>query len=394
MAAATEPRLGIPDAQFFTDPRRAQDDITDRLLDESFVGLRVDLPRRVDVAQRQRLPLVLAHGVPHRAPPTPPFDERAVLVVTRLPSNQTLVGAAFAVKTRDQDDIEAPPPPDAPEGTTVALLDTDARARLPELPWRPGELVAWVLFRDQASNAARTTLTAGPTDPLADPAVARFLADQDVGYPQPVWPPALPAEPYPRWTRADEDPVAPAGPGIALAVDRTVVIPLVGEARCVLRAAVRVPFRKRYLVREDPGLPEDPLPDVDLARDELSAEDERMLREAAWRVAQRRAMGLVWQDVLDPAAAAVIPLTIVALPADRPDPVVFPLQVPVYASDEAPLDPARPPETLEGHVAVDLLELPFGLRLAGGTSFIYAFTDGLMAGPAQTAVVRERDLRP
>ena len=32
--------------------------------------------------------------------------------------------------------------------------------------------------------------------------------------------------------------------------------------------------------------------------------------------------------------------------------------------------------------------------LAGGTSFIYAFTDGLMAGPVQTAVVRERDLRP
>ena len=381
-------RLGIPDTQFFADPRGSQGAIAERLVDEGFVGLRVDLPARVEVGQRASLPLVVARGVSLRGSPGPAFRDHAVLVATRLPSNQTFVGEAFVRKRSD--DSPRRPNPDAPEGVSVAVKDTDVRARLPELPWRPGEVVAWVLYRDQASNGARATLAAGPGDPTREPAVARYLADQDVGYPQPVWPPALPGEPYPRWTRGDDHPALPAGPGVALSVDRTVKVPLVGKARCVLRASVRVPFRRRYLVRPDPGVAAEPLPDLARSRDELSAQDERALREAVARVEQRRAMGLVWQDAGDPAATAVVPLTVVAVRADEAGSVVFPLQLPIHT----PIDPARPPEALEAHVAVDLLELPFGLRLTGGTSFLYAFTDGLMAGPAQTAVVRERDLRP
>lgn len=373
--------LSIPEADFWSEPRRTQLDVADRLLDDGFRGLLVDAPRTVDLKQRGELPLVIARAATHAERRGPPFEAHAVLVAVRLPSNQVLVGRAFKPKEARP----GPPPPSgpAPKGASVVLYDLDVRERLPGLPWRPGEVLTRVLYRDLASNCARTTL--GAPAP-ADPAVAAFVAAQPVAFPQPVWPPA-----GARWSRAEGDPALPAGPGIELAVDRSVVIPARGEARCELRLAARVPWRPRYAVRpKPPEGPKPPAPDDGGEAFELDEPTERALRGAEARAAEARALGLVWQDPADPKATAVVPLMVVAVRADAGGTITFPLQVPVHA----PLDPDAPPETVELHAAVDLLELPYGLRLAGGTTFIYAFTDGLMAGPVPTAVLREQDLKP
>lgn len=372
--------LSIPEADFWRDPRRTQTAVSDRLLDDGFRGVLVDAPRSVETTRRDRLPLVLARAATYAELRGPSFEERAILVGVRLPSNQTCVGRAFPLKE------SLPRPPRSgkpPRGALVSVFDTDARAQLPGLPWRRGEVVLTVIFRDQVSNRVTTALTADGVGLEDDPAVQRFLARQDAAFPQPVWPPEGEAA---RWG-PPEGAQDPEGPGLHLEVERSVVVPRRGDARCVLRGAIHVPFRPRYVVRPDPGEEaQEAEPTAVLATDA----DERAVRELHARRLAARALGLTWQDPGDPAATAVVPLTVVVVPADGPEPRVFPLQVPV----RAPLDATSPPEALVAHLEVDLLALPRGRGLVGGTSFLYAFSDALMVGPLTTTVLREEDLRP
>lgn len=353
--------LGLADVEFWDAPRRTEDEVHDRLLDEGFLGVVIDAPARVPVGKRGTLPIVAVHAATLRETATLSLRAALVAAAVRLETNEVRVARAFAPVS--EDDV-APAGIDPGEGTSLRTFDVDLRDRL-HLPWEAGTWLVGFFLRERASNRVTVRLEAGgaPRDAVAAAFVA---AHRRPRYPQPIAPRPRPGK-LPSYEARPDSPPVPAEPGIALAVER--LVKDTGDATAVLRGSFRLPVLEREVVK--------PADAADTALVEALPEAQR---PAALKD------GLAWQDPGDPRATAVVPITLVVTGSARPGPSVLALQVPSFD----PVDPTADAPVVTGHFALDLREGLGWDRLADQTSFIYALSGKAMAGPAAVAVVDPR----
>lgn len=346
--------LGIEDAQFWAEPLKDQNAVTDRLFDQDLLGLLLDAPRRVPVAERQTLPIVSGHHASFRELRQRDLRRLGVLVAVERGTGQLLAGR-LVPPDQLPPDLPGPPPKEekVADGTGVMLSLHDARDLL-HLPWRKARVLLQLLMADRTSERLELELVEPPR--FQDPAAAKFIAEhRRTPYPRRVAPPPGKAGALPDYGPSKEGPAAPAAAGIALALPKVAVE---GEP-VVLRGALRRRPRPGEVVRPRPAEPEP----ADLAEE------------------------LRWQDVGDPAATAVLSVHLVLLIGGVDvAPSVVVLQVP---SRDAAGDPAAPGE-VAAHFAVDLTAL--GLD-ATGEVFVRAFSGELVSDAARVAIVTRDAMR-
>lgn len=357
--------LGLKDAEFWDDPRRTEDEVQDRLLDEGFLGVVIDAPSRVPLARREDLPVCGVRATTLRENRGLSIPAATVATASCLETHEVRADLAFLQKSR----LEAPAASDDDpgEGVTIGNFETDLRKRL-GVPWRPGTWVVTLLVRERASNRVTIKLEGAGGGAFKDPAAAAVLAAQRrPRYPQPISPAPAPGEPLPSFRARPDSPPVPEQPGLALLVERLVRDG--DDAQVILRGSFRLPALERELVK-----PADPA-------DAAALEP---LDPAARAQALRE--GAAWQDPGDAEATAVLPITIVATGVDRAGPLVVRLQAPSYDQ----VDPTADVALVTGHFALDLLMQRGGELLRDQTSFIYALCGEALAGPATVAVVDPR----
>ncbi len=336
--------FGLADAQFWTAPYATKDAVRGKLLTDDFRGTLIDAPRQVAVTERDTLPLVGCWVATEAEVRSEPFERRAVVASVRLEDDRVFVDRLNEPRVRD--DRKAPPAPpnsagsdgDDDEAVFAHMFTADVRQRL-ALPWRESTLLTTLLHGKRASNRVRTVL--GPSATAwVDPEVARVKAEAAAEtWPEPVDPP--PGDPLPSYRRAPEGPPVPDGAGVKLrALPRRIT--LSSAARAVVRGVFRAPVAPRHLVRPKPDDP-------------------------AWSAG-------------DPAATAIVPVTLVLLGGEAaPGPWVLDLRVPCHEK------PAQ--GHVVGHFGLDLLQTVLKHR-APQPYVMYALVGELLSEPLELELVK------
>ncbi len=196
-------------------------------------------PDAIDVAQETALP-VLALTASRTSSPYN-LESRGVLVATRLDINLTLAATWHEWKEPLVTGAPRRTPADVVEGFVASLHDNDLRARLPDLPWRPGALLVRAVVRDQITAPCFVTLDGGST--TEDPEVLSYLdwmAAQQPALPLPAPSAAVDFTPD-EWT-----PAVPDQPGITLVLQR---VSLAGQGRqLALRGSFNLPVAPHQLI--------------------------------------------------------------------------------------------------------------------------------------------------
>jgi hypothetical protein len=331
------PRL--PEDAFFTG--EAEQALWDAMVERVRAGLRgtvIAAPAFVGL-EAGRFPIAGFHVTRPGAVVAPSFWEHALVTAVCLETNELHVGRAFDAEAAGEAG------PGSGKGVTGFTFQFDALKGL-KLPSRPGTYLVALVVRESVSN--RVTVRLGPSparfqDPAVGAFVARRLAESP---PRAVWP--EPGEPLPAYGPRAKAPPVPAGPGIALAVER--VLLLEAGARCPLSGSFRLPVLPQEIVRETAkGGP---------------------------------APGRSLQGGARP--TAVLSITLLVTGSDSPGPFVASLAVPSFDA----LQPGQPRPVATGAFALDLLALP-GMRPEPRTHFVYAFCGEVLAGPVATAFVAQ-----
>lgn len=328
--APAPPLLALDDDALRGDVRAALDLAVLRATREGRAGVSVAAPPVV-TADAEALPLHGIHVASLADAGARRFEASAVVVASRAETGQLFAASAWPPPQEAEPEPE-PPSGDPPEGFTGRGFTLDLFDR-PGLPRKPGSYVARLLVGGLASNAVRTELRASR---FRDPEVERFLREKllEAG-PRPPWP--RPGEASARYGDVPEAPPAPANGGVALAVDRVVL--LERGARCMLRGGFRLVAHAHEVVREGH------LPVAD---------------------GERR-------------PTAVVSVPVVVTGTAFAGPLVLDLALPSY-------DPVDPSFVVTGRFELDLLALP-GMWRTPQTHFLYAVRGEHLAGPAVAAFV-------
>lgn len=230
------------------DPSRpdsaALEALTEAALDEARARFDLRLPDVVDLAKASRLPALALSAGPSTS--TLPVDDAGVVIVTHLEAGVTLAATWALWKKPARTDSALEDDDDGGKvGFSVAPFRADLRARLPELPWRPGHLIARLVVRDQMTAPSYVTLDGGDLTRDADVrAYLDWVAAQQPS-PQSPAPTAIQTD-YQRdaWT-----PEVPAQAGLALVIQK-VSLARRGDS-LVLRGAYNLPVGPRERVVDD-----------------------------------------------------------------------------------------------------------------------------------------------
>ncbi len=313
----------------------SQDDVdkaADMLREKGFDGILLIAPSKIDVDSDGGLPLMGfdAYRTTDRAGIG--FDYSAVLVATHVESGVTVANSLRKVheEARPLENTLRQPP-----GTVMGRFHSDARERLPDIPWTPGRLSLVVLLFDQRSNQARVALTSSKVQGTGAP---EQKSKVDVSS---VFPPLKNADKpggagYPQYRANAGSPPVPEELGVNL-----VIKPEFGyqpEEVCVLHGSFRLPVAPRYVVQADAT-----------AKPSL--------------------------DAGDPEAKAVIPIALVIMGNKMPGAFVVPLKVPIYDR----VDPTVGAGAATGHFSIDLYALD-NVPRSPQTYTMWAFAGEVIGG--------------
>lgn len=328
--------LDLPDDRYWSDEaERAMEGLFSERVVRNDYGPLIAAPSLVALDARATAPLVGCHTMTLR-------DVRAYDVA------RVAIVVAVCVETNEVFASRALPPPEPQPVEDVGEIDDGGTGvtfaldlfENPGLPRRPATYDVVVIVRDRVSNRVRVRLGPSPAA-YQDPEVLRFLeeANQRPAMREP-WP--APGDPLPSFdARATRAPL-PKDPGIALAIDRVVM--LGPNARAVLSGAFRLPLLRREIAPASTPAP---------------------------------------------AHAAVRGVTLVVTGADVGGPLLFRLAAPITGAVESSPDGS----VGVGYFALDLLALP-GMWRSARTHFIYAFSGPHATGPTTMAFVTPDMLPP
>jgi len=317
--------LGLKGEEFWSEPWKTINDVQMKMIGGRKSGLIVDAPEAVDLVAHDDTPLLIFQSGSAQELASPPLENLAVLVASRVSDRETYVNSA----------MKHVPSPQAKPSTTWRgrTFQLNLRERL-SFPWEPGTFSVRILMRDQSSVALPLELVqSGRYD---DPEVKKFML-QFMPPPEPVSPP--PGHPFPSYDADESTPAIAKGEeqGIALAVERVIVTTPGRPA--LLRGSFALKVRRTEIV---------PPPDPKLPRSN-----------------ERR-------------PTAILPITLVASGTRDAQPAMLKVRVPSY--DEATED-----AVVTGAFAIDLLDL--GLPSREQTYFIWAFAGDVASTPAVLALL-------
>jgi len=208
-------RWGLDRIDVATVGDRRLDDVIARLKGEKFVGMVLVAPQELPATGARRLPVLVFLGT-HSTDPLP-FPGSAVFAVTRVESGETSFGRAEPWKDpvpRQQ----MPPEPGEKAYFSHEQLAYDVGERVPELPWRAGEVIVRAIVLSKATNAARVKLS--PAIDTTDPDVRKFLESARPHDERGPWPPPQPGQALPSYVRDAETPAPPQTQGLSIIVPR------------------------------------------------------------------------------------------------------------------------------------------------------------------------------
>lgn len=326
--------LGLRDDEFWGDYTRTTDEVLDRLGERDFRGLVIDAPNLVAIDTRTTAPVVGWWIRTFREDRLLDAASQTLICAVDLATNELRAGLALDTGKTPAEPL--PPSDEDPgEGKLMEMIEADARGQI-GLPWRPGRHAVTLLLRDKVSN----TVTLQLTESTGEPAVVSSSAP----LPAPRVSPPTSDAPWPRYEPTPESPPPPDTVGINLACREVTTVG--GGEPCLLRGSFRLPVLAHEGNRP-PGPEEGASP-------------------AGY----------------DPAATAVVGITILLTGSDAVGPFVLPLRVPTYA----PYDPEQGDTTVTGYFTLDLWQMPTMPRSAM-TYFAYAFSGETLAGPIPVTLV-------
>lgn len=218
----------------------ALDAIVGAMLDDGVARFVLRAPERVDLAREDSLPLLALTA--HRTDAPIELSRLGVVVATRVESNTTW--ATTWAEWKDLPDPAAPArarDPDELVGFAAAPHFSDLRARMPEMPWRPGHLVLRAIVGDQVTAPARVELAQGAA--VDDPAVRAYL--EQLSSQQLAPSPSLRAIPMDS-QRDEHTPEVPVERGLSLSIPRA-SLTRKGDY-LVLRGAYNLPIRDDEII--------------------------------------------------------------------------------------------------------------------------------------------------
>jgi hypothetical protein len=206
-----------------------------------------------------------------------------------------------------------------------------------------------MILMDRVSNRIKTKLVSGGR--YDDPEVRKLLDAYKA--PPPKQPSPLPGKTLPTYLKRPGSPEVPKDAGVALSVERVIV--LRPESRAVLHGSFRLPVLKHEFTERNPVTPNPKTLDDD--------------RSGA-------------------RPSAIVPITLVVTRSVSPGTVVATIAASTYdrvePGDHAPL--------ATGHFALDLFTLP-GMEREEETCFIYVLCGDYFSGPTKVAFVTEESVR-
>jgi hypothetical protein len=339
-------------------------DLRDTLRDSGFKGVLLVGPDEYGIDEHVTLPLMGFRVFSALERFGVSFDWSAMLVVVRVESNEVFAGRVSFVR----DDYTYVAPRERPRDALVAtqFFVRNVSERLHDFALRPGTYLSTVLLNEETSNRVRTRVTHGAAAER-DPAVVEFLERhrKPEEPPKPIKPArtvlatsdaALDSSHcHPTYRAQGNSPPVPEEPGIAMSVERVVLVDQ--HPKSILHGSFRLPVSKRNLVpRTEPTAPNE--------------------------------VSVPLVDVGDPDATAVVPISLVIVGNLYPGPTSHHLRVPSYD----PVDPKANDGIVTGHFDVDLLAFDDMQRLPQ-TYYIWAFSGEIMAGPNLMAIVTPDMLR-
>ncbi len=340
----TDDNLGLADDELWSDRDSYVDRIVAPLVDQGLNAERIAAPSRVPLNSRETLPVAVVRVAPARELGKHPIDA-AVVTAVDLDTGALSADLAFS-RDNQMPMVALPLPPEfaadagpEPGGVSSLVKTLDARERL-DVEWRPGKYLLTLLLRDHVSNRRAVELVASPSS-YEDPAVKALLEQERIRIgPPAAGPRAITDDPLAHFRKRADSPAPPGDAGIVMSAPRVFV--LGSTTSCVLVGAFRVPLARHQIVPR--------------GRTDASGNAEPY--------------------------RAVVPLALLLTGSQDADPVVIPMQVPVF--DE--FDPSAPPATVTGYFAVDLLRLARA-EGAAQTYFVYAFAGEVLGGPVAVAFV-------
>ncbi len=326
--------LGLRDDEFWGDYTRTTDEVLERLGEQDFLGLIIDAPTRVAIDTHTSAPVVGWWIRTFREDRLLDVASQTLICAVDLATHELRAGLALDTGKMP---AEPPPPPedDPGEGKLMEMIELDVRRQI-GLPWQPGRHAVTLLLRDRVSNTVTLQLAESRGEPV--------VASPSTIVPAPRVSPPTSDAPWPCYEPTAESPPLPEAVGINLACSEVTVIG--GGEPCLLRGSFRLP-----VLAHERNHPPEPGEGASPAG-------------------------------YDPAATAVVGITIVLTGSDAVGPFIVPVRVPTYT----PYDPDQSDTTVTGCFTIDLLQMPAMPRSAM-SYFAYAFSGETVAGPVPVTLV-------
>lgn len=333
--------LSLSDTDFFLASPETLQPREDKLLGCGFEGVAVNAPKRIDTENRQKLPLVVAASFSGDRDWDIPLRDNCILVAVNLCDgsvqfDQPFVSEKEAVsRGGGAKEPRGPKPPGLPE-RSVTVFAIDVKQRI-EMEWDAGLWSLGLLYYDWPSNAVRVELT-GKSEIKYASAKAVKPAPNPLGGGKGGFLKKAP-EALPCYVRGSKTPAEPKSGAVF-------TLQGVAEEKHTalhVHAAFAIDARR-------PHLPE---------KDEIH------------QLADGR------QETV----AAVVPVTLVMVLKDDPEPIFFHWAVPVYG--EVRLKEGQP---ARGQFALDALAGEDAGKLEPGKYVGYLIVDGRIFGPVPAEI--------
>jgi hypothetical protein len=310
--------------EYWTKPFKNDRDLAERTIFKDQTGFFIDGPPEVDLTVHDTIPVPIYTCFTQKEAFALPLARYAVVLAMRLENRQSFIGFAAP---RDKPLPRTPPGTRASETAMVTgNMVLDLKPHL-DRGDASGTYDVVVFLREHVSNRVRIAVK--KTGGYADPEVAKFIAQQPLPAPEPVFPAPSAGAPLPSYRRGKTSPELPGSPGVVISAPR---VTMVREGTQVdVSGSFRIPVLKRELTGASPG---------------------------------------------NDSPTAIIPITLIAFGTDDNDfgPFFLRMRVPTYDT-LAPTDPVG-----TGFFAVNLLDFA-GVPRKAATYFVYAFAGEWMSGP-------------